>query len=153
MVIGVIVVVAIQRQHSRRFGPEQRAVFRRQRQSSGVPSQQTWPFRHTTLSEARITTFRSWLTMRMPQPVVRRTLRSGDRRQRRPADPAPGSVRRESAVRFSQKRACQKHALELPTRKIRHLAAEKIGEAQPAVARRAPRHPRRVAARTGTGAR
>ena len=39
----------------------------------GVPSQQTWPFRQTTRSEARITTSKSWLTIRMAAPVWART--------------------------------------------------------------------------------
>ena len=37
--------------------------------TSGVPSQQTWPFRQITRSDALITTCRSWLTISTAQPV------------------------------------------------------------------------------------
>jgi hypothetical protein len=74
IVVMVVVVVVVERQRAPRPSPNSaRYSGAFDTTWSGVPSQQTWPLRQITRSDALITTCRSWLTIRIAQPVSRRT--------------------------------------------------------------------------------
>ncbi|MCZ7642049.1 MAG: hypothetical protein M5U33_03965 [Pseudorhodoplanes sp.] len=67
--VHVVVLVRVDRQRLLGgAGPNRRRYSGLRDTSRGSPVQQTWPARQITRSVARITTCRSWLTIRTPQP-------------------------------------------------------------------------------------